>query len=156
MLSAPSVYSVVAEDGGKIVGSNFLAENCAISGVGPISIDPQAQDEGVGRKLMRAVMERSATRNHAGIRLVQAGYHSRSFSLYSKLGFEVREHLTCMIGNPKEIKLGGYDVRAATGEHIEALDALCLRVHGFSRHGEVADFLKEGTVRVVERDGRIT
>ena len=46
--------------------------------------------------LMQAVMERSAQRGFAGIRLVQAGYHSRSLALYLKLGFEVREPLTCL------------------------------------------------------------
>lgn len=156
LLSAPSIYSVVAEDDGRIVGSNFLAEDSAISGVGPISIDPNVQNRGVGSKLMQAVMERSAARRHAGIRLVQSGYHCRSFSLYSKLGFDVREHLTCFVGNAPGRKMAGYDVRAAREGDVPTLDALCFRVHGFNRHGEVANAVTEGAARVVERDGRIT
>jgi integrase len=33
---------------------------------------------------------------------------------------------------------------------------LCRRVHGVDRGGEVADALKQGTARVVEREGRVT
>src|ERR671925_670007 len=49
LLSHPGFYSVVAELDGKIVGSNFLDERSAIAGIGPITVDPQVQDSGVGR-----------------------------------------------------------------------------------------------------------
>ena len=42
------------------------------SGVGPITVDPALQNDGAGRALMNAVMERSAERGFVGIRLVQA------------------------------------------------------------------------------------
>ena len=57
MFSTPGLYSVVAEIDGRIVGSNVLDERAIIAGVGPITIDPSAQDSGVGRRLMRAVMD---------------------------------------------------------------------------------------------------
>jgi GNAT superfamily N-acetyltransferase len=91
MLSAwiphPAVWGVVAEVDGRIVGSNFLDERDPIRGVGPITIDPGAQNIGVGRKLMDAVLERGA--GARGIRLLQDGFHMRSLSLYSSLGFDV-------------------------------------------------------------------
>ncbi len=44
MLGQPEhVYSVVAEAGGRVVGSNFLWEGGAVAGVGPITVDPAAQ-----------------------------------------------------------------------------------------------------------------
>ena len=98
MLGNSGFYGVVAEHDGRIAGSNFLDERNAISGVGPITVDPEIQNKGIGGQLMRAVMDRSKAKGFAGIRLVQAGYHSRSLSLYSKLGFDVREHLSCMQG----------------------------------------------------------
>src|SRR5215203_4026903 len=55
MLSRPDVYSVVAESDGEIVGSNFLWEGNQVSGVGPITIDPQAQNSSIGRRLMEDV-----------------------------------------------------------------------------------------------------
>ena len=83
-------YSVVAETDGKIVGSNFLDERCPIVGVGPITVAPDAQNRGVGRLLMEDILRRADERQAPGIRLLQAAYHTRSLSLYAKLGFEVR------------------------------------------------------------------
>ena len=50
---------VIAETGGRIVGSNCLDERSVIAGIGPITIDPSAQNVGIGRKLMQAVMNRA-------------------------------------------------------------------------------------------------
>src|SRR5688572_756489 len=60
MLGHPGFYSVVAEVNGKVVGSNFLDERSTISGVGPITVDPAAQNDGVGRVLMQDVIQRAA------------------------------------------------------------------------------------------------
>jgi predicted N-acetyltransferase YhbS len=160
MLAHPDFFDVVAEQGGKIVGSNFLDERNSISGVGPITIDPDVQNSGIGARLMRAVMERSTARGFPGIRLVQAGYHSRSLSLYLKLGFNVREHLSCVQGPAINARIEGYAVRPAThgggGADLAACDELCERVHGHTRTGEVRDAIANGTARIVERGGRLT
>jgi predicted N-acetyltransferase YhbS len=156
LISNRGVYGVVAEDNGRLVGSNFLAEQGAIAGVGPVSVDPEVQNNGIGAQLMRSVMDRSAAKGHAGIRLVQAGYHCRSLSLYSRLGFDVREHLTCMLGDPIGKAMPGYAVRPAAERDLAACNALCARVHGMDRAGELRGALSQGTARVVEREGRIT
>src|ERR1700722_9288077 len=57
MFSNPGFYSVVAEVERRVVGSNNLDERSAIAGVGPITVDPSAQNLGVGRMLMQAVMD---------------------------------------------------------------------------------------------------
>src|SRR6185312_4730479 len=87
MFGNPGFYCVVAESNGRVVGSNCLDERNVISGIGPITVDPKTQNGGIGRKLMEAVITRSDERNFPGVRLVQAGYHMRSLSLYTKLGF---------------------------------------------------------------------
>jgi predicted N-acetyltransferase YhbS len=159
MLTHPGFFSVVAEHDGKIVGSNFLDERNSISGVGPITIDPEVQNSGIGGRLMRAVMERSAARGFAGTRLVQAGYNSRSLSLYLKLGFNVREHLSCVQGRAINAPLEGFAVRPATqagGADLAACNEICERVHGHTRAGEVRDAIAAGVARVVERGGRLT
>ena len=99
MFSHPSFFCVVAEQDGKVIGSNCLDERTPIAGVGPITIDPAVQDCGVGRQLMQAVMTHAAERKFAGVRLVQAAYHNRSLSLYAKLGFVVREPLVMYAGD---------------------------------------------------------
>ena len=156
MFSTPGFYCVVAERDGRVVGSNVLDERSVIYGVGPISIDPGAQNLGVGRKLMQAVMDRANERSAAGVRLVQAAFHNRSFSLYASLGFDVREPLACMQGRTSERSLTGCTVRPATPADAGACNALSQRLHGFDRGAELAQAIAQGTARVVERGGRIT
>lgn len=156
LLQHPGVYGVVAESDGEVVGSNFLDERSPIFGIGPITIDPGAQDRGAGRLLMEAVLHRTEERGAPGVRLVQSAYHTRSLSLYMKLGFEVREQLVNLQGPPLQRRLPGATVRPASSEDIPACADLCLRVHGHHRTGELADSLRTGAARVVERDGRIT
>ena len=114
MFSAPDIYCVVAETNGRILGSNCLDERSIIHGIGPITVDPETQNHGVGRKLMEAVIERSQQRGAAGARLVQAAFHNRSLSLYASLGFDIREPLAVMQGRTRERSIPGCTVRPAT------------------------------------------
>ncbi|MGP3980694.1 GNAT family N-acetyltransferase [Streptomyces sp. KR80] len=155
-LDHPGFYSVVAELDGRIVGSNFLDERSAVTGVGPLTVDPAVQNQGIGRRLMLDVMERAAGRRAPGIRLLQSGYHSRSFALYVDLGFAFRETVACLQGPPIGRSVAGHAVREATDADLAACNDLCRRVHGADRGGEVADAVKQGTARVVEHDGRMT
>lgn len=149
-------YGLVAECDGRIVGSNFLDERNPIAGVGPITIEPSLQNDGAGRALMNAVLKRSEERGFAGIRLVQSGYHNRSLALYLKLGFEAREHLSCLQGPRIGKAVPGCAVRPAAAADRSACDQLCFRVHGHARGGELADAIAQGTARVVTRAGRVT
>lgn len=156
LFSSPGFYCVVAEGGGRIVGSNGLDERSMIAGIGPITIDPGAQNLGIGRKLMQAVMARANERRPAGMRLVQAAYHNRSLSLYASLGFDVREPLSCVQGRPLERNVPGCVVRPAKPTDLDACNALSRRVHGFDRGTEMAQAIQQNTATVVERAGRIT
>jgi len=156
MLDHPKFYGVVAEIDGRIVGSNFLDERNPIAGVGPITVDSAVQNRAIGRRLMDAVHERAASRNFAGVRLLQAGFHTRSLSLYAKLGYDVREHLACMQGNALNFSIEGYVVRRAAEVDVEMCSHLCRRVHGHDRAGELRDAIGKGSATVVEHDGRIT
>jgi predicted N-acetyltransferase YhbS len=156
MFSHPGFYCVVAELDGQIVGSNCLDERSVISGVGPITIKPDIQNRGVGRKLMAAVLDRARERNAPGVRLVQAAFHGRSLSLYTNLGFDVREPLAVMQGEPLRISIEGCSVRHAEASDVEDCDRVCLQAHGHHRHGELIDALAQGNAMLVERNGRIT
>ncbi|MBV9339281.1 MAG: GNAT family N-acetyltransferase [Acidobacteria bacterium] len=155
MFSHPSFFCVVAEQDEKLVGSNCLDERTPIAGVGPITIDPGAQDSKVGRQLMQAVLRRAAERKFAGVRLVQAAYHNRSLSLYAKLGFIVREPLACMQGPAIRKASPGYDIRTLEPDDLGICDDLCVRVHGHDRSGELRDAIQQGTAVVAESQGRI-
>ena len=156
LIAHDGFFDVVAELDGRVVGSNFLDERGPICGVGPLTVDPAIQNDGLGRALMRAVMERAQERNVAGLRLVQAAYHSRSLALYLKLGFTVRAQLACLKGEPIRKVIAGYPVRSAVPKDVAACAHLCVRVHGHARTSELADAVAAGTARVVERLGRLT
>ena len=156
LFANPSFYCVVAEQGGKIAGSNCLDERSAIAGVGPITVDPAVQNGGAGRELMRAVLDRARERGYPGVRLVQAAFHSRSLSLYTKLGFDAREPLSCMQGAPLKKRVTECEVRPAQEFDLDACNRICRQVHGHDRGGAVADAIREGSARVVERGGRMT
>lgn len=154
-LSHPQFYGVVAESDGRVVGSNFLDERSAISGLGPITVDPSLQDSSIGRRLMEHALDRVADQGRPGVRLVQAAYHNRSLCLYAKLGFQAQEMLSCMQGTPPRSQIPGYDVRHAAEEDVEACNRLCTSVHGFDRGAELLDGIQQGTALVVEHGGRI-
>jgi hypothetical protein len=156
LLSHPGFYSVVAEVDGRVVGSNFLDERSTIAGVGPVTVDPEAQSAGIGRRLMVAVMDRAVERGAPGVRLVQSAYHNRSLSFYAKLGFEVREPLACVQGPPLAIGVEGYAVRSATPDDLEDCNRLCWAVHGHDRSGDVTDSIAQNEALVVEHSGRVT
>ncbi len=167
LFSAPGFHCIVAEQDGRILGSNVLDERSIIHGIGPITVDPTTQNRGVGRLLMQAVLDRAASQHAPGVRLVQAAFHNRSLSLYTTLGFDVREPLACMqratssgtetaAEIPRTREIPGYTVRPATPDDIPACAALSLAVHGFDRSPELPGHIHQGTARVVLRDGRIT
>ena len=156
LLSHPGFYSVVAELDGRIVGSNFLDERSVVAGLGPITVDPTVQNRRVGRQLMENAHERAAKKKFSSVRLIQAGYHTRSLSLYSKLGYTVREPLACIQGAILNAKVSGCDVLKAAEADLEACNRVCQKVHGHDRSGELKDAIAKGTATVVERGGRLT
>jgi len=156
LLAREGVYKVVAEIDGKVVGSNFLWESSPINGVGPITIDPSAQNSAVGRRLMVEVLERARQRAAAGVRLVQAAYHSRSLSLYTKLGFDAREPLSNFQGPALHLEIAGHAVRPAAEADLEKCNDLCRRVHGYDRGADLREAIRQKTATLVEHGGRIT
>ena len=156
MFVHPGFYCVVAEEDGRVVGSNCMDERSPIAGIGPITVDPAAQNRGAGRKLMQAVMDRAEEREFPGVRLVQAAFHTRSLSLYSTLGFDAREPLSVMQGPAIKKTFEGYSVRPAAVEDLDACNRVCVKVHGHHRGGDLADSIAQGSAAVVERHGRIT
>jgi GNAT superfamily N-acetyltransferase len=153
-ITDPAFFGVVAESDGKVVGSNFLSELDAIRSVGPITIEPGAQGQKIGRRLMEAVIERG--RDAAGIRLVQDAFNITSLSLYASLGFEVKEPLVLSQGQIAPDLSAEFEVRRMQDEDIEACTELCRRVHGFERTNEVQSTRKMFASYVALREGQLT
>ena len=154
-IAHPDIWGVVAEREGRILGCNFLDERGPIRGVGPIAVDPESQGQGVGRRLMEAVLQRAE--GSQGIRLLQDAFNAQSLSLYSSLGFHVQEPVAVMSGVPRTTDASSVQVRPMTNDDLGACEDLCRRVHGFDRTNELRDALRlPGFSPVVaEREGRI-
>jgi GNAT superfamily N-acetyltransferase len=153
-VDSPFSWGVVAEADGRIVGSNFLLESDPIRGVGPISVDPDHQGRGVGRKLMEAVIERG--KGAPGTRLLQDSFNMLSLSLYASLGFEEREPVVAMSGKPRSGPLEGIDVRPLREADLDECEALCKKVHGFERTNELRGAMQAFAPFVALRDGRVS
>lgn len=156
LLAHPGFDAVVAELDGEVVGSNFLDERSTVAGIGPITVDPTVQNRAVGRQLMQHVLARATQRRFPAVRLVQAAYHNRSLSLYTRMGFVAREPLSTMQGAPLAIQMPGYTVRPATERDLDTCNEICVKVHGHDRRGELLDAIQQGAATIVEHGGRIT
>src|SRR6202163_2882375 len=150
IFSGAGTYSVVAEENGQSLGSNFLWENRFIGGVGPITVHPGCQNAATGRKLMEQVLHRAEDLKLASVRLVQAAYHNRSLALYTKLGFDVREPLSVIQGAAPSIRFPGYHVRPANEADLNSCNQICYKIHGHDRSHELPGAIKAGTFSVVE------
>ena len=152
-LAHPDVWGIVAQRDGRVVGSNFLEMRTPVAGVGPITVDPREQSRGVGRQLMGAVLERGEGKP---IRLVQDSFNAASLSLYARLGFEVKDPLVRIHGQPSTDSPASIEVRPFNTGDLEGCAQLCQRVHGFERSGELREVERSPLQPFVGiRDGRV-
>ena len=156
LLESPDVDAFVAEQDGTIAGSIFVSRRSPVGGISIVTVDPGVQNRTIGRQLMLHGMECLDQQGHTRQQLIQAGYHSRSLCLYAKLGFIASDLLSNMYGGPIKEDFPGRTVRQAEDGDADACNALCRKVHGFDRAGEVAASIAQGTALVVESDGKIT
>ena len=154
LLEQPSVFGVLAEKRGRVVGCNFLDERDPIRGVGPTTIDPDAQGQGIGRLLMAAALERC--REVRGVRLTQDAYNVVSLALYTSLGFEVKESLIFVEGIPVGRTVPDVEVRSAESSDLDACATLCEELHGHHRRGELRDAIASRTAFVATRGGHVS
>ncbi len=159
LLANPNSWGALAERDGQILGSIFLHvfPPSPVAAIGPLTVDPSAEG-GVGRALMEASLMEARKRDYDQVRLVQSPSHLRSFVLYTKCGFTLREPLFLMQGKPVPGILGKkHDVRAARSEDISACNEICISVHGFSREKELRQALDQRVATVnIDNTGNIT
>ena len=159
LLANPNSWGALAERDGQILGSIFLHvfPPSPVAAIGPLTVDPSAQG-GVGRALMEASLMEARKRSYNQVRLVQSPSHLRSFVLYTKCGFILREPLFLMRGNPVPSIVGKkHDVRAARSEDISACNEICISVHGFSREIELRQAIDQQVASVnIDNTGNIT
>jgi len=148
-------YSVSALDNGRLVGSNFLSLMDPVAGVGPITVDPSYQGQGLGRTLMQDVIDYARCHNIEQVRLMQDSFNPASLSLYASLGFDVKEPVAVMQAAP--LAEADSSVRAIAEPDLPAIEDLSERIYKNSRRNEVAAAAPYGFAALLrERQGRIT
>jgi GNAT superfamily N-acetyltransferase len=162
LLGNPNSWGALAERQGKILGSIFLHRfpPSPVAVIGPLTVRPSAEGGGIGRKLMDAALTQARKQNHDQIRLVQSPSHIRSFVLYTKCGFILREPLFLMQGQPlksRNIDTHNAEIRLVRDDNdILMCKELCKSSYGFSREMELHQVKDQGVAFMVERDGVIT
>jgi hypothetical protein len=109
---------------------------------------------------MDAAITQARKQNYDQIRLVQSPSHIRSFVLYTKCGFILREPLFLTQGQPlkgQNIDRHSAEVRLIRDDKdISVCNELCKLAHGFSREMELRQAKDQGVATVIERAGVIT
>jgi hypothetical protein len=110
--------------------------------------------------LMDAALTQARKQNHDHIRLVQSPSHIRSFVLYTKSGFTLREPLFLMQGQTLKganNNTNSANVRPVRDDNdISVCNELCKSVYGFSRELELRQAKDQGVASMIEREGVIT
>jgi GNAT superfamily N-acetyltransferase len=153
IFSSPHVFNVVAEHEGEVVGSNNLWEYDEVRAVGPITVDPSIQAQGVGRMLMQSVIDRAA--GARSIRLIQDAFNGASLSLYTSLGFAVKEPLVMIEGVARGVVPKGVEVRTIQQDDFAACAELCRTTIGFDRDNELRNIPPFLPTFVAVRDGKV-
>ena len=160
LLGNQNSWGVLAERQGKTLGSIFIHTfpPSPVAVIGPLTVHPSAQG-GVGRMLMDAALTQARKQKHDQVRLVQSPSHIRSFVLYTKSGFTLREPLFLMEGQP--IKGGNTTSNTkvhlvSDDNHISMCNELCKSVYGFSREMELRQAKDQGVATMIEQGGVIT
>ena len=144
---------VLRDEKRVIVGGNFAChEGDSVFCVGPVFATKEAPP-GTGRRVMHEIMDLTKAKGCRSLRLTQAGYNMVSLSLYIKMGFVVREHLSAVdvIALRHDLEIpSGTRARIATKKDIESMEKLCFASHGHVRRLDIRDTVEEGEAAVVE------
>lgn len=161
LLENPNSWGVLAERQGNTLGSVFLHKfpPSPVAVIGPLTVHPSAEGGGVGKMLIGAALSQAFKQNHDQVRLVQSPSHIRSFVLYTKSGFALREPLFLLQGQPLKSGINtssNNNVRPVRDDgDISLCNELCKVVHGFSRDMELRQAKDQGVATMIERDGAI-
>lgn len=154
LMQIENVHAAAAFDGDRPRGSNFMNMLGDVAGIGPVSVDLDAQGEGIGTLLMQDALRHAGAHGFEQVRLCQDSFNMRSLALYASLGFDLKEPLAYMtLSNtgPRDPNF-----RAATPADFDEMDALCREVYRISRKGEYTTLGAAGfPAYVLDRGDRI-
>jgi hypothetical protein len=153
-MSNEGVYAAAAYEDGRPRGSTFTNMWGDVAGIGPVSVDLDAQGAGIGRSLMLDALRESKECGYDRVRLMQDSFNMRSLALYASVGFVVKEPVAYL--QLAETNTIDDNFRPATPADFDAMDALCREVYGISRKGEYTSLLAAGFPAYVIDRGRVS
>ncbi|HEY7832240.1 MAG TPA: GNAT family N-acetyltransferase, partial [Ktedonobacterales bacterium] len=137
------------------VGSNFMWLLDAVAGIGPLTVDPAHQGQGIGRALMRDALAYAKRHAIERVRLMQSSFNPASLSLYASLGFVAKEAVAHLHAAPAAAS--DPSVRPMNADDLSAIEDLSTRIYNVSRRNEAAAASELGfTPLLRELDGRVT
>lgn len=160
----------VSKSTGEVLGSVFNYEVDIEGGAvscGPWSAKWGSLQQGTGRKLVESIVATSIRHGAKSIRLIQIQANLTSLSLYTSLGFVIREPLTVWAGMLRKDALDAaiaegvaldYTVRPMLESDVPACDALHRDALGITRKNTLINDVREDTrakIVVLDRKGNI-
>lgn len=142
----------VAEQDGAVTGTGLCwKQGDGHASLGMIIVSAEHQGKGIGRELMRLVLE------ELGDRCVLLNATTAGQPLYERMGFSaigtLCQHQGTLAAIPPVAPAGGARVRPAAPEDLPAIIALANRATGMARDALVRELAGMGEVAVLERDG---
>lgn len=142
----------VAEQDGAVIGTGLCwKQGDGHASLGMIIVSPDHQGKGIGRELMRLVLE------ELGDRCVLLNATAAGQPLYERMGFAaigtLCQHQGILAAMPPLAPDGGARVRPAGPDDLPAIVALADRATGMGRAALVRALAGVGEVSVLESDG---
>jgi GNAT superfamily N-acetyltransferase len=153
LLGDPAVFGMVAEQAGRILGASFLQERDEVRTIAATAVDPARQGAGIGRRLLRATLDRAE--GASGVRLVQDAADMAALALHASARFEVKAPLLLLQGLPRPPGHTPARVRPMREADIPACNDLHLAAHGFGREQALRQALAFWSPLVLERGAGI-
>ena len=146
-------YAVAAKADGAFAGSNFFTFTDEVAGVGPISVDPERQGDGIGRLLMEDLLRAAKEQRIERVRLMQDSFNMISLALYASLGFDTKHPCALFEPTPKP----DASTRPMAVDDLDVVEALSREIQKVSRRGDAGQHIGGGPFKpfVRERNGRI-
>lgn len=132
----------------EVLGSNGIDLRDSVGGIGIISVKTTSQTQGLGRVLMKSVMEMGQKRGVERMSLMVDGMNHGAFGLYTSLGFNVVEFcvwLDGLVSDEEEegalqrAEASGITVRRMGQDDVLNCNCLFETSFGFSRVNGIRD-----------------
>ena len=147
------LFVVLSDD--RPAGSAWLRLADEVAAIEDVNVSPDFQGRGIGRALTKHLIDYAHVNNFDRIRLTQSTANPLTLSLYSSLGFEVKDAFVEMQAAPSTC--ANNSVRPLERADLSAIEVLSRRIYKVSRRKDVETAIELGSgVLVLDQGNRLT